>query len=178
MPQFFDMKNLERHPVRCKVTELSEIGHAEPVVGLPEQDFITVSMVEIETENTMSSPGTTITKTLFSRTHPGAYNKAVEWKDNQSAGEVEGFMITVPTHKEHLRLRRDRDPNSATKGKLIPQINTATGKPSVASSMSFFVFRGENVTSELRRRGTQLEKMKAWLKPVTTTETGSTEDNI
>ena len=183
LKDFFNLKGIDKVPARCSVVALSDVGHTSPADGMDSQDFISATLVEQDNSDEITTGGQSVTKTFFSNTHPQAFKKLSEdWAGLDEATLktkfVSGFIVTVPTKREFIRLRRERDESDPHFGELIPIVNKATGKVATASQMSFFVLKNENIVSELRRRGTQLEKGGHWLNPVTTLEVGSTGDDL
>lgn len=182
LKDYFDLNHIEKVAARCAITKLSDIGHTSPAEGMDSQDFISATMTEVDNSDEITTGGQAISKTFFSNTHPGAYAKLQGWlgltDEELKTKAVSGFIVTVPTKKEFVRMRRVRDESDPHNGELVPMVNSITKQISTATQMTFFVLKNENIVSELRRRGSQLEKLKGWLKPVTTLEVGSTADDI
>ncbi|MGV8171713.1 MAG: hypothetical protein ACP5OA_03410 [Candidatus Woesearchaeota archaeon] len=182
LKNFFNLKGIQQTKVACNVTAIGKLGTSKAVEGIDSSRFISVTLVPRMDGDDISDGGQPVTKTLFERTHPVAFAKVLEWKDldedQLKSKSVTGLVVTVPTRKEYVRHYRIRDANDPDFGELKPQIDQRTKQPAKSSLMSFFLFERENLVSELRRRGTQLETLKAWTSQVTTTEIGSTSDEL
>ena len=177
LKNFFDLDKLRKQKAVCKISNISTRLEATPAPGLPTQHFFTLSLIgqnnrEEGAVKRISAPGFKISKTFFELTHPDAYQVIEEWKADHVEGtaydqEVEGYLVTVPTKREFVMQTRDRKEGSATKGKLIDLVGN-DGKVRTASAMTFFILsEGESEEGEMRRRGTQLEKLNKWLKKET-----------
>jgi hypothetical protein len=161
LPLFFDMDNISKIRMTCKIATISEEGMSQPnaALGLPAQRFYTVTLLTAERPNgdgevtDISVVGFTVRKTFFELTHPSAFALISEWKAMHVEGlpytqTVTGFIYQVDTKRDFVQLYRNE------KGELAELLDRVTKKKVVMSSMRFFLLEGEKLTGELRRRGT------------------------
>ena len=150
-----------------------------PAAGQEKQQYYNLRLAPKNVDGELTGgSGRVITKTVFSRTHPGAFSFIERMQaKGVDIRKITGNLVTIDTTRPFEVLMRDRDTESPTFGKLIRVKNRQTGAILTSSKMRIFLFEDEDTDADLTRRANQLTEEKAWVDvPVDESELGQEGD--